>query len=148
MQPLEYWLIAQMTMEVGLIVLVVFFLMRLRSWRRHLAGGQEINPDLAANLQKLAQDLSLLEKKRQAMEEAVEQLNLKVARVQKNLLDSGPQRQKSCLPEAAWESGVSLRAQVEALDRQGLSPEDIAKRLRLNLAEVKVALDLCRVRPS
>jgi DNA-directed RNA polymerase specialized sigma24 family protein len=35
---------------------------------------------------------------------------------------------------------------VETLHRQGCSTEEIARRLQLNLAEVKMALDLSRAR--
>ena len=143
---LEYWLMAQMALEAGLIVLVVFFWFRIRTWRKQASP----DPDAPSRteVQKMAIDLASLEKKRFALEEVVEQLSLKVAQMQKHLNILGSQEKKSYSPPLSWESGVSLRAQVEALDRQGLSLEEIARRLQMNLAEVKVALDLSRVRPA
>ncbi len=149
MKNMEYWLVAQMSLEAVLIGLVVFFLVRLRMWRQKLRESPKVESGLTEKIHHLAENQSLLEKRQQALEEMVQQLSLRVGQGPKpNNGVVGSQGQKSYAPSSPWESGLSLRAQVEALNRQGLSPEDIARRLRLNLAEVKVALDLCRVRPA
>jgi DNA-directed RNA polymerase specialized sigma24 family protein len=142
LKNLEYWVLAQMVLEFGLIALVTVFLWRLRSWNRQLAALQEerrSGEELARGL------LTQLEEKRQVVEALLTRLEQQAA-----VLTAAPGAETREAPPAAppppWESGASLRARVETLYRQGCSTEEIARRLQMNLAEVKVALDLSRAR--
>ncbi len=145
---LEYWVLAQVGLEVGLTILVIFFLVRLKSLSQSLRESQPDKPGLSEEVARLTGQLVELEKKGAILQKMVEQLSTQAAVLnnQSDLMESQPQKRSST--RSSWENGTSLRFQVEALDRQGLTPEEIARRLRLNLAEVKVALDLSRVRAT
>lgn len=139
LQNLEYWVLAQMVLEFGLITLVMVFLWKLRSWGRQMAALQEerkTGEELARGL------LAQIEEKRQAVEELLARLEKQAAASEA----AGKREAPLMEPPPPWESGASLRAKVETLYRQGCSSEEIARRLQMNLAEVKVALDLSRVR--
>jgi hypothetical protein len=148
LKNLEYWVWAQICLEVGLIAVVGVFLFKIRSLKRTMQGGREdgrLNPE---TLMSLPAAVDNLEKKTTVLEETVKEAVAKVAALEQQLTFLEPQAQKSGPAVQSWDGGLTLRSQVENLKRQGLSAEEIARRLRLNLAEVKVALDLCRVRPG
>lgn len=143
MKHLEYWLWGQIALEAVLVGVVAWYLLRLRHFSRSLSGlsGPD-NPAVAA--------LATLEQRLTAMETRLAQLEAAAP---------GLEDRHLAAPEASggWPSGArspdpgsgaSLRTQVEELSRQGLRPEEIARRLGLRPAEVKVALELARLRPA
>lgn len=146
MQNLEYWLCAQVALELLLVGAVVFFLFRTRNLSRNLALlAAEARP---ANdrLEELAQKMAQWEKRLAAAEEmtqAVTERLTTLSRIQASpgIFAAGQAR------AGERPGGLSLRQQVEELSRQGVPPEEIARLLGLRLAEVKVALDLAKVRP-
>jgi len=92
----------------------------------------------------------VLEEKRRSLEELLALMDQKAAALQKKLARaacSGAQTYTPAEAPSPWENGASLRSQVENLFRQGCSTDEIARRLQLNLAEVKMALDLSKARP-
>lgn len=146
LQSLEYWVLAQMVLEVGLIGLVAFFLLKIRSWYRHILTLQAEQPS-REELTRMTELAGVLEERRRALEELLAMMDQKAAALQKQLARAGSPSFAPAEAVPPWESGVSLRSQVETLYRQGCSTEEIARRLQLNLAEVKMALDLSRARP-
>lgn len=145
MKHLEYWLWGQIALEAVLVGVVAWYLLRLRHLSRSLSGlsGPE-NPAVAA--------LAALEERLTAVKTRMAQLEAAAQGLEDRLLaasaegsggwPAGPRR----TPEP--ENAATLRAQVEELSRQGLRPEEIARRLGLRPAEVKVALELARLRPA
>ncbi|MDD2902641.1 MAG: hypothetical protein PHU44_09445 [Syntrophales bacterium] len=146
LKSLEYWVLVQMVLEVGLIVLVAFFLLKIRSWYRHiltLQAGQPSREEIA----RMTELAAVLEERRRTLEELLTLMDQKSATLQKQLARAGSKSMAPVESAPPWETGMSLRSQVETLHRQGCSTEEIARRLQLNLAEVKMALDLSRARP-
>ena len=147
LKSLEYWVLVQMVLELGLIALVVLSLWKIRSWYRKIMALQAERPS-REEIAKMAELAEVLEQRRQNLEELITQLDQKATALHKQLSRGGA---KTPPPPAdsppPWESGQSLRSQVESLYRQGCSTEEIAHRLQMNLAEVKMALDLSRARP-
>ncbi|MEW6658407.1 MAG: hypothetical protein AB1424_07080 [Thermodesulfobacteriota bacterium] len=144
-KSMEYWIFIQMILELGLIVVVGVSLLRIRSWYKNimaLQAGQPSRED-AAKMVELAQ---VMEERRRHLEELLAQVDQKAAALQK-LSRAGSRTKAPAGSPPPWENGVSLRSQVENLHRQGCSTEEIARRLQMNLAEVKMALDLSRARP-
>ncbi|MHB8067007.1 MAG: DUF6115 domain-containing protein [Desulfobaccales bacterium] len=143
---MEYWIFVQMILELGLIVVVALSLLRIRSWYKKIMALQAEQPSRedAAKMVELA---AVMEERRRHLEELLAQLDQKATALQKNISRAGSRTQVSADSPPPWESGVSLRSQVENLYRQGCSTEEIARRLQMNLAEVKMALDLSRARP-
>ncbi len=145
MQSLEYWLYAQIGLELVLAGAVGYFLVKSRSLSRRLASLAAADPGGAGKEEELAHKMAAWEKRLAAAEELIQALGTRLA-----LLSASPPSMRAASeahPRAAPRvSGASLRVQVEELFRQGLPPEEIARRLGLQLAEVKVALDLARVR--
>jgi biopolymer transport protein ExbB/TolQ len=134
---MEYWIFIQMILELGLIVVVGVFLLRIRSWYKTIMAVQAGQPSREEAM-KMVELVQVLEDRRRHLEELLAQLDQKATALQKYLSADSP---------PPWENGVSLRSQVENLHRQGCSTEEIARRLEMNLAEVKMALDLSRARP-
>lgn len=147
-KSMQYWVLAQMALDVGLFLLVVFFILKLRSMSRLLSVSQGAGTNYAIEVAKLSEKLADLEKKRATLEEALSELTTQVPSFQKHCHqpETGDRNPSYLRPEA--EKGVSLRVQVEDLAGRGFSLQEIASRLNLNLAEVKVALDLSRIRPK
>ena len=143
---MEYWIFIQMILELGLIVVVAISLLRIRSWYKNIMAMQAGLPS-REDAAKMAELAAVMEERRQHLEELLGQLEQKATALQKNLSRGGSRTQAPGDSPALWESGVSLRVQVENLYRQGCSTEEIARRLQMNLAEVKMALDLSRARP-
>jgi DNA-binding NarL/FixJ family response regulator len=147
LKSLEYWVLVQMVLEFGLIALVMFFLLKIRSWYRHILTLQAEQPS-REEIAKMGELAVVLEERRRHLEELLTLMDQKAASLQKQLSRTAA---KSPILNAdsppPFESGMSLRSQVETLYRQGCSTEEIARRLELNLAEVKMALDLSRARP-
>jgi len=148
LQTLEYWVLAQMVLELGLIALVAFFLLKIRSWYRRILALETERPS-REEMAKMAELAGTLDEKRRHLEELLTLMDQKATALKSQLARSGA-GSKAYAPAdspSPWESGESLRSQVENLYRQGCSTEEIARRLQLNLAEVKMALDLSRARP-
>jgi|GEM_PF-2862663 ATP/maltotriose-dependent transcriptional regulator MalT len=141
---MEYWVFMQMILELGLLVVVVVSLLRIRSWYKNIMALQAGQPSREEAL-KMAELAQNLEERRQHLEELLAQLDQKAAAIQK-LSRPGSRSKISADSPPPWENGLSLRSQVENLHHQGCSTEEIARRLQMNLAEVKMALDLSRVR--
>lgn len=145
LKNLEYWVLAQVVLELGLIALVTVFLLKIRSWYRHILAMQAEQPS-REEMAKMTELAGVLEERRRSLEELLTRLDQKAEALTKPAAWTGPQAPAADYPPA-WGSGMSLRSQVEALYRQGCSTEEIARRLQLNLAEVKMALDLSRAKP-
>ncbi len=139
LKSLEYWVLAQMALDLGLFILVIFFIFKIRALGCliHAAPPAGANPteEVAAFSQKLA-DLE------QRFEAWVNQPTDQIPGFPNQLARSEPQDRYFTPPV---DRSQSLRAQVEDLAGRGLSPEEIARHLRIQLAEVKVALDLSRI---
>ena len=146
LKSLEYWVLVQMVLEVGLIALVTFFLLKIRSWYRHILALQAEQPS-REEIARMGELAEVLEERRRHLEELLTLMDQKAAALQKQLARAASKPQASVDASPPWENGMSLRSQVETLFRQGCSTEEIAWRLQLNLAEVKMALDLSRARP-
>ncbi len=140
MKYLEYWLWGQIALEAVLVGVVAWYLLRLRHWSRSPDRLSGVDPPMAA--------LTALEQRLTGVENRISQLEIAAQGLEDRLLATPQDRPASLrmVPEPG--SGASLRAQVEELSRQGLRPEEIARRLGLRLAEVKVALELARLRPA
>jgi len=145
----------QLVLELGLIALVTFSLLKIRSWYRHIMAQQAEQPS-REEMAKMAKLAEVLEERRRNLEELLALMDQKAAALQKQLAraSAGSKAYAAGSPSYTpadspppWESGASLRSQVETLYQQGCSTEEIARRLQLNLAEVKMALDLSRARP-
>lgn len=146
LKSLEYWVLVQMILELGLIALVAFFLLKIRSWYRHILALQAEHPS-REEMAKMVELAGILEERRRNLEELLTLMDQKAGALQKQLARAGSKSYASPESPPPWESGASLRSQVETLYRQGCSTEEIARRLQMNLAEVKMALDLSRARP-
>lgn len=146
LKSLEYWVLVQMVLEVGLIAMIAFFLLKIRSWYRHVLSlqAEQLTREEIARMAELA---ALMEERRRSLEELLTITDQKSATLQKQLARGGAKSMAPVESAPPWETGMSLRSQVETLYRQGCSTEEIARRLQLNLAEVKMALDLSRARP-
>jgi ATP/maltotriose-dependent transcriptional regulator MalT len=145
-KTMEYWIFIQMVLELGLIVVVAVSLLKIRSWYRNIMTVQAGLPS-REEMVKMAELAEVMEERRRHLEELLAHLEQKATTLQKRLPKTGSRTPPPVEAPPPWESGVSLRSQVESLHRQGCSTEEIARRLQLNLAEVKMALDLSRARP-
>lgn len=143
---LEYWVLAQVGLEVFLVLLLTLFLIKLRSMSRLLKYSQDEEKAVAGNLERLSDQLNVLETRRVALEETLGLLSEKAAilKEQKNSMGlAGTESYNSISPKPR---GTSLRLQVENLHLQGFSSAEIAHRLGLHPTEVKMALDLARLK--
>jgi len=146
LKNLEYWVLAQAGLEVILILLLVFFLMKIRAMSKLIGHSQKEENSAAGRLKLLADQLAALETKRIALEDSLGLLGEKAFAV----TPPGSSRrgvatgyQGSTLPQS---TGGSLRLQVEDLHSQGFSSAEIAHRLGLHPMEVKMALELSRLK--
>lgn len=146
LKSLEYWVLVQMVLEVGLIAMIAFLLLKVRSWYRHILSLQAEQPS-REEIARLVELAAVMEERRRSLEELLTLMDQKSATLQKQLARAGSKTVAPVESAPPWETGMSLRSQVETLYRQGCSTEEIARRLQLNLAEVKMALDLSRARP-
>jgi hypothetical protein len=138
---LEYWIIAQLALEVVLLLFLVYFLFRLRRMN-HRFREAETQP--AAALAKLSAELGRLEEKRLALEQALAEVERKALHPEGRGISPQAAAGRRLFPEQGGQ-GLSLRSQVEELHLQGLSVAEIAQRLGLHPTEVKMALDLTRL---
>lgn len=141
MQHLEYWLWGQVFLEVVLVGLVGWYLLRTRALSRAVTGLAGKEPP-AARWAEVEERLTVLETRLRQMEEAA---RIPAPRLggERPIPGEPP---GNLAPSSPSGTGVQLRRQVEEMFRQGLGLEEIAHRLGLRPAEVKVALDLARLR--
>jgi Na+-transporting methylmalonyl-CoA/oxaloacetate decarboxylase gamma subunit len=146
LKTLEYWVLAQVGLEVVLVLLLLFFLIKIRSMSKLLQNFQEEERSAAGNVERLSNQLASLETKRIALEETLGLLNEKAL----TLEEQNPSRRVAASGSYGSNShrpgGASLRVQVEDLHLQGFSSAEIARRLGLHPTEVKMALDLARLK--
>jgi DNA-directed RNA polymerase specialized sigma24 family protein len=127
-----------------LVALLLFFLWKMKSMSKMLTASQEEEKAAASHLTKLSDQLNLLESKRLSLEETFGQLTEKVTKDQQaSSRLASSEIYNSTMPKPR---GASLRLQVEDLHLQGFSLAEIAQRLRLHPTEVKMALDLGRLK--
>jgi hypothetical protein len=143
---MEYWVLTQVGLEIVLVLLLIFFLLRIRSMTKLLKNSREEERSAASNLAKLSDQLALLDTKRVSLEETLGLLSDKASTLREQGTSgrfdaSGPYNAISPNP-----GGSSLRLQVEDLHLQGLSLIEISHRLGLHPTEVKMALDLARLK--
>jgi hypothetical protein len=143
---LQYWVLAQVGLEIVFVLLLTYFLIKMKSMSKLLKDSQEEERAAAINLGKLSDQLNLLETKRQALEDTLSHLTDRTS----SLNDQNPSvrlgASDSYNSPSPKSGGGSLRLQVEDLHLQGFSPAEIAHRLGLHPTEVKMALDLARLK--
>ncbi len=140
LRGLEYWVLAQVGLEIVLVGLLLFFLMKFRSLGKILKNSREEGQANAEDFQKMLEKLAVLEKRQAALEESLGSLNGKA----RSVSEQNPPMRPS--PLSAQPRGASLRLQVEDLHLKGFSAGEIAQRLGLHPTEVKMALDLARLK--
>jgi hypothetical protein len=146
LKNLEYWVLAQVGLEIILILLLLFFLMKMRSMSKLIYHSQEEEESAAGRLKLLADQLAALESKRVSLEESLGLLGEKAFALNPpspSRRGTVPSYHGSNLPPPG---GGSLRLQVEDLHSQGFSAAEIAHRLGLHPTEVKMALELSRLK--
>ena len=144
LQHIEYWVLAQLGLEMVLVVLLLVFLWKMKSMSKMLTASQEEEKAAASHLTKLSDQLNMLESKRLSLEETFGQLTEKALREQQaSSRLAAPEIYNPTLPKPR---GAPLRLQVEDLHLQGFSLAEIAQRLGLHPTEVKMALDLGRLK--
>lgn len=143
---LESWVWAQVGLEVVLLLLLAFFLVKIRAFDKFLENYRQEETSLRSALAQLTEQMAAWEEKQAQLEAAIHRLSdkragghLKSAFLEAEGLRSG----NSANPRPGK---VSLRQQVETLHRQGFSPAEIAQHLDLHPTEVKMALDLSRLK--
>ncbi len=146
MQNLGYWLSAQVGLDLLLLGVAALFLFKARGLNQKLASLAAERP-VTEKLEELGQKLNAWERRLALLEELTQALGerLTASPFSQAAKVGGPAGPARPLERSG---GASLRAQVEDLFRQGFPPEEIARHLGLHLAEVKVALDLSKVRPA
>jgi hypothetical protein len=143
---LEYWVLAQVGLEVLLVLLLLFSLWKIRSLGKFVKNSQKEENTAIGNLEKLSNQLAALETKQVALEEALGLLREKASNIKEqkpSLRAAASGAYNSFSPQPR---GTSLRLQVEDLHLQGFSSAEIAQRLGLHPTEVKMALDLARLK--
>jgi hypothetical protein len=143
---LQYWVLAQVGLEVVLVLFLIFFLLKIRSMDKLLKGFQEEERSAAGNLERLSDQLALLDTKRVTLEETLGLLSEKASNLRDQGLSMRRTDSQSYNAISPKPGGSSLRLQVEDLHLQGLSLAEIARRLGLHPTEVKMALDLARLK--
>jgi hypothetical protein len=143
---MEYWVLAQVGLEVILVLLLTYFLFRIRSMSKLLRESQEEERSAAGNLAKLSDQLALLDTKRVALEETLGLLSEKASTLRDQSASMRLAASESYNAISPKPGGSSLRLQVEDLHLQGLSLTEISRRLGLHHTEVKMALDLARLK--
>lgn len=146
LQNLQYWVLAQVGLEVILVLFLIFFLLKIRSMSKLLSDSQEEERSVVSNLEKLSDQLAVLETKKVALEETLGLLSEKAATLRDQIPSMRRTESASYNAVSPKPGGSSLRMQVEDLHLQGLSLAEISHRLGLHPTEVKMALDLARLK--
>jgi uncharacterized protein YoxC len=71
LKNLEYWVLAQVALEVVLVLLLIFFLIKIRSMSKLLKIFQEEKRSATGDLEGLSDQLASLETKRVALEDSL-----------------------------------------------------------------------------
>ncbi|MEO0249869.1 MAG: hypothetical protein ABIN58_10130 [candidate division WOR-3 bacterium] len=141
---LDYWILGQMALEGVLVVLVLIFLARVKAMQQAMtirSGQPPRTPDPTTAVPE--RNVALQESGK--LEQLLNQLTQRSLALQQKLEQMDDRGGEAARVPPCEERGASLRSRVEHLFRHGLEPEEIARRLGMNLAEVKVALDLARL---
>jgi DNA-directed RNA polymerase specialized sigma24 family protein len=146
LKGLEYWVLAQVGLEVLLVLLLLFSLLKIRSLGKLLKASQKEEVTAKGTLEKFSEQLAAMENKRVALEEALGLLNEKAQNSQAQNPSPRAAASRSYNSFSPQPRGASLRLQVEDLHLQGFSSAEIAQRLSLHPTEVKMALDLARLK--
>ncbi|MDY6851382.1 MAG: hypothetical protein SV487_04800 [Thermodesulfobacteriota bacterium] len=150
--PMEFWLLFQVVLEAIIVILIIFFLVRLRrasafsgpgpreleeTLERFLSESEKLSVAFTENLkQKKELSLSLLLK----LERKINEMNILLERAERNL----SQAEMSGSPDMdkANPATPENRALVLKLAGKGQSVEEIARTARLHRGEVELILDL------
>lgn len=146
LKNLEYWVLAQVGLEMVFILLLTFFLIKMRSMGKLLKKSQEEERLAVGKLESLSDQINFLDTKRVALEETLELLSQKASSLQEQNPSLRYGVSDSYNSGSPKPRGASLRLQVEDLHLQGFSLAEIAQRLGLHPTEVKMALDLGRLK--
>jgi hypothetical protein len=144
LKSLEYWVLVHLALDIALFALVLCFIYKMRDLSGLLTAAQPAGVDRAEEVAAFSQKLTALEQRFDSwVKHPPEQISglPPIAR-------GDPQKRHPAVLTPGIDSGKSLRTQVEDLASRGLSPQEIARHLRLQPAEVKVALDLSRILPK
>jgi hypothetical protein len=144
LKNLEYWILAQLGLEVVLVLLIVLFLVKIRAISRRLRDA-EAKQDQGNEISPRSVELAALEQKRGVLGEAATHLEGKAPTLDGEFR-SHLRGEGVCSPSAQRSRGGSLRSRVEELHLQGYSAGEISQFLNLQPAEVKMALDLSRLK--
>jgi hypothetical protein len=145
MKHLTYWVVTQIVLEAALITLVAMALLKSWRWthrRESLSSGEVVPGKEPPQGSKL---VAAMEDKRASLEEFLLRLERQDQKLKKKSVAGAS---TSTTARNMERGGMSLREQVNGLHLQGLAPEDIARRLGTNLAEVNLALAISRVQPE
>jgi len=142
LKNLEYWVVVQLALDVGLLILVMLFIMKIRALSRLLQASQ---PEGAGHTQEITSLYQKIKDLEQRLESWLNQPTNQGPETPKHATRCDPQGRRQAYFNLELDRSKSLRAQVEDLASRGLSAEEIARHLRLQVAEVKVALDLSRI---
>jgi hypothetical protein len=144
MPYLDYWVMGQMALEAVLVILVLVFLAKIKMLRRLMTAPASGSPQNGAAPPGKGAQLTRCDETG-TLESVLTHLTQRSLALQQQL-DHLDTRVKVSPPGSpSDEPGLSLRSRVEHLFRHGLGPEEIGRRLGMNPAEVKVALDLARL---
>lgn len=146
---LESWVLAQVGLEVALIFLLAFFLVRIRALDKLLQNYNQEGAALKTALSELTEKMASWEKRQTDLEETL--YNLRGLGELQTVLPNksaplGSQTTGADPPANPSPRKPSLRLQVENLHLQGFTPAEIARHLGLHPSEVKMALELSRLK--
>lgn len=142
LKSLEYWVLAQLILDLGLFLLVIFFFCKIRALGRLLQASQPAGANDAEEIAEISKKLRVLE---QRLDAWGNQPPNGMPDFFQPVPPGHALGQEPSPSPPVFDCGKSLRAQVAELAGRGLSPEEIARHLKLQAAEVKVALDLSRL---
>ena len=152
MSKLEYWILSQVILETLLVVLVVYFLFKIRQISKIRLEPQELKNIVQETLQLKAELRENLQAKKEIINNLVKQLDLRLETARELLqaletqtasVQLSPRRCEDSKPPG---SGGSLLDKVERLKLQGFSVDEIARQLQISKGEVLLGLDLARAK--
>lgn len=143
---LETWVLAQVGLEVALLLLLAFFLLRIRNLDKILENSRQEEERLRGLLGQLSEQMASWEKKQALLEVTLLRLSGRKSGLRERSAPTEGPLSGSDNSTSPRPGGSSLRLQVENLHLQGFSPAEIARHLGLNPTEVKMALELSRLK--
>lgn len=149
---IEYWIVAQMTLEVLLLIVVICFIYKIRQLNRHRLEPQEIKAILKESHLLKDQLLDNLQAKKDIIHNLVKQLDLRIKAAQElaqTLEKRITSARRSC--RLAEESGpqspeTTLLERIAQLHQQGYEVDEIGRLLHMSKGEVLLGLDLARAK--